>query len=434
MWLNHDTGKTILASIHLNFDELQDPGSKCAAPGRPYMMEDGQDVGTARTSSFENAGSRDRLKILRCQGRGPERNIHRGVVVEAGFRVRVYERYPYARPAGNILNLWPPPIHALQSMGVDIKDIGAPCTTTFRNAKGHIRADVQLPDSFPNFDGGGFVGLLRPDLYSRMLEAIPADVIEFDRQVVGIEDRGDHVRLTFADGKTVTAGVLRSHHLQIIGGFTFADVPEAAVNECVLMHNDKVQGTYSSILSKGRKGHQWWILQAWTDGKEAPKDLRAHALDMAKDFTGPLKDLVAATSVDNYQTWPIRDRVPLKKWSKGRITLAGDAAHATSPYAAYGAGMSICDGYFIGQSLHRVNLADTAAVAKALEKYEGFQIEHTTEQVNGAYFLGRLFHHIPFPLTFLRDLFLDNTSFLQKQVGEKNPGISLSRWRSWGLG
>ena len=50
---------------------------------------------------------------------------------------------------------------------------------------------------------------------------------------------------------------------------------------------------------------------------------------------------------EHLQRWEIRDRKPLKQWSKGRVTLVGDAAHPTSPYAAYGAGMSIEDGYFL---------------------------------------------------------------------------------------
>jgi 2-polyprenyl-6-methoxyphenol hydroxylase-like FAD-dependent oxidoreductase len=33
------------------------------------------------------------------------------------------------------------------------------------------------------------------------------------------------------------------------------------------------------------------------------------------------------------------------------VTLLGDAAHPTSPYAAYGAGMSIEDGYFLAREL-----------------------------------------------------------------------------------
>ncbi|WAO88857.1 FAD-binding-3 domain-containing protein [Fusarium falciforme] len=65
--------------------------------------------------------------------------------IKAGFKVKVYERYPSAKPAGTLLNLWPPPIHALKSMGVDIKGLGAPCHTSFRNSMGHVRADLRLP-------------------------------------------------------------------------------------------------------------------------------------------------------------------------------------------------------------------------------------------------------------------------------------------------
>lgn len=32
--------------------------------------------------------------------------------IKAGFKVKVYERYPSAKPAGTLLNLWPPPIRS----------------------------------------------------------------------------------------------------------------------------------------------------------------------------------------------------------------------------------------------------------------------------------------------------------------------------------
>jgi 2-polyprenyl-6-methoxyphenol hydroxylase-like FAD-dependent oxidoreductase len=35
-----------------------------------------------------------------------------------------------------------------------------------------------------------------------------------------------------------------------------------------------------------------------------------------------------------------RDGKPMPQWSMGRVALVGDAAHSTSPYAAYGAGMA----------------------------------------------------------------------------------------------
>jgi 2-polyprenyl-6-methoxyphenol hydroxylase-like FAD-dependent oxidoreductase len=95
--------------------------------------------------------------------------------------------------------------------------------------------------------------------------------------------------------------------------------------------------------------------------------------------------------------------------------------HATSPYAAYGAGMSIVDGYFLGQTLNGVDLSDAAALQKALARYEELRVEHTAAQVKQAYMLGRNFHHVPAPMLPLRDAIFDHTKFLQKMVGDSNP-------------
>lgn len=364
-------------------------------------------------------------------------------LLKAGHDVRLYERYAQARAAGNILNLWPPPIKALEDMGVDIADLGAPCHTTFRSESGRIRADVKIPDEVVARYGGGFIGMLRPDLYTRMLAALPDGVLQTARNLAGIHDHGDGVTLTFADGESVETPMLvgadgidsavrrhlwgptpkRPHNLHIIGGFTFNldDLPGLERGEVVLTHNRTVQGTYSSIRSDGRNGIQWWVLEAWNDDSPAPEDLHLRAKELARGFRGPLTELVARTERVNVQRWQIRDIAPLRQWSKGRVTLAGDAAHATSPYAAYGAGMSICDGYFLGQTLAGADLADTAAVVARLEDYAGPRIPHTRSQVQQAYWLGKVFHHAPAALRPIRDFLLDRTPLLQKQVGERSP-------------
>ncbi len=372
----------------------------------------------------------------------------------AGHDTVIYERYPEARPAGNILNLWPPPIKALREMGVDIDDLGAPCHTTFRNARGRVRADVQLPADVVEEYGGGFIGLLRPDLYRRMLEAIPAGMLHTGKEVVSIDDHGDGVTLKFKDGSSAETSVLigadgidsqvrkhlwggperRPHNLQILGGFLFETKADVEWDEVVLSHGRKVQGAYTTIRSQGRTGLQWWVLEAWPDDKPGPADLHAHALKLAEGFLAPLPQLVRETAPENVQRWQIRDVEPMKQWSKGRITLAGDAAHATSPYAAYGAGMSICDGYYLGQLLAGVELADTAAVSNALLRYEQVRIPHTTSQVAQAFMLGKIFHHLPAPLRPLRDLMLDRTPFLQKQIGERSPGEIIAQLDEMGEG
>ncbi|WP_285115598.1 NAD(P)/FAD-dependent oxidoreductase [Leifsonia sp. fls2-241-R2A-40a] len=373
----------------------------------------------------------------------------------AGHPVIILERYREARPAGNILNLWPPPIKALRAMGVDTTDLGAPCHTTFRSAGGHVRADIRIPESVTAEFGGGFIGMLRPDLYERMLAALPDGMLRTHQEVVSIHDGGqDVVLLGLADGSTIETPVLvgadgidsmvraqlwgasekRDHRLHIIGGYTFEPVPSAEKGEAVLTHDREVQGSYTSIRRGAEEGFQWWVLEAWDPSREPPADLHAHALALAGRFGGALEELVRLTPAEHEQRWPIRDRKPLTQWSKGRVTLAGDAAHATSPYAAYGAGMSICDGYFLGQALHGVDLADRRAVEAALVRYETPRIPHTTAQVQQAYALGQAFHHAPRPLRPVRDFLLDHTPLLQKQVGERSPGEIIAQLDEMGAG
>jgi 2-polyprenyl-6-methoxyphenol hydroxylase-like FAD-dependent oxidoreductase len=371
-----------------------------------------------------------------------------------GHKPILLERYPQARPAGNILNLWPPPIKALQAMGVDTTDLGAPCHTTFRGVKGNIRADVQIPAEVVEAYGGGFIGLLRPELYKRMQAALPSGVLRTHQEVRSIHDYGEGVKVSLGDGTEIDAAAVvgadgidsmvrlhlwgkserREHRLHIIGGYTFASVPDVERNEVVLSHDREVQGTYSSIRDNGRDGTQWWVLEAWNPAMPAPANLRERATELAERFPGPLAALVAATDSDHFQRWPIRDRVPLKQWSKGRITLAGDAAHATSPYAAYGAGMSIGDGYVLAQCLTGVDLSDTSAVVDALTRYDVRRVRHTTSQVNQAYALGQVFHHAPAFLRPIRDFVLDHTPMLQKQVGEKSPGEIVAQLQEMGDG
>lgn len=373
----------------------------------------------------------------------------------AGHPVVILERYREARPAGNILNLWPPPIRALREMGVDTADLGAPCHTTFRNTVGHVRADIRIPAQVQAEFGGGFIGMLRPDLYSRMLSALPAGMLRTHQEVVTIDDSStDRILLTLGDGSTLTTPLLvgadgidsmvrrqlwgpsekREHRLHIIGGYTFESVPSAEPGEAVLTHDRQVQGSYTAIRRNDETGFQWWVLEAWDPRSEPPADLHEHALALARRFGGALEELVQATPQAHLQRWPIRDRKPLKKWSRGRITLAGDAAHATSPYAAYGAGMSICDGYVLGQELHGVDLSDTQAVSSALHRYDERRIPHTTAQVQQAYALGQVFHHAPRLLRPVRDFVLDHTPLLQKQVGERSPGEIMAQLEEMGAG
>jgi 2-polyprenyl-6-methoxyphenol hydroxylase-like FAD-dependent oxidoreductase len=368
-------------------------------------------------------------------------------IAQTEHEVVILERYPAPRPAGNILNLWPPPIKALGLLGVDTADLGAPCQSEFRSASGKVRAVVRLPQDVIDQYGGGFIGMLRPQLYRRLLDRVPQNILRNNTQVESFEQDDSGVRLKLGDGSILEADLLvgadgidslvrrtlwgdapkREHNLHIIGGFTFDDALDIPAGRCVVSHTRTIQGSWTSIRHEGRVGFQWWVLGAWDAEKEFTGDLYETATEMARGFASPLPELIAATDPANLQRWPIRDRPPLEKWSKGRVTLVGDAAHPTSPYAAYGAGMSIEDGYFLGRQIAGVDISDPVALSAALEAYEAPRKPHTSFQVETAYKLGKIFHHSPAIVRPVRDLFFDHSPFLQKMIGDGTPGEILKQ-------
>ena len=55
----------------------------------------------------------------------------------------------------------------------------------------------------------------------------------------------------------------------------------------------------------------------------------------------PVRTLLA--KIESWRMWVVCDRPPVKDWSRGRITLVGDAAHPMLQYLAQGANMAIED-------------------------------------------------------------------------------------------
>ncbi len=73
---------------------------------------------------------------------------------------------------------------------------------------------------------------------------------------------------------------------------------------------------------------------------------------VAKDFEGwaePVVRTIAAGA--SCHRWALFDRAPLAHWSRGRVTLLGDACHPMPPFQAQGAAMAIEDAWALADCL-----------------------------------------------------------------------------------
>lgn len=105
---------------------------------------------------------------------------------------------------------------------------------------------------------------------------------------------------------------------------------------------------------KSKKEHDF------ADGKGDPEELHEKFHDARPEIKELLK------FVDTSKKWLLCDREPSKGWSRGKVTLLGDAAHPTLPHMAQGAGMAIEDAAVLAKCLSE-NKGD---IVKAFKQFE----------------------------------------------------------------
>ena len=90
----------------------------------------------------------------------------------------------------------------------------------------------------------------------------------------------------------------------------------------------------------------------------------------------------------SWKRWATADRDPIGRWTFGRATLLGDAAHPTLQYLAQGACMALEDAVTLGEAMR----AHGNDVAAAFDHYQRSRIARTARVVLSAREMGRIFH------------------------------------------
>lgn len=104
------------------------------------------------------------------------------------------------------------------------------------------------------------------------------------------------------------------------------------------------------------------------------------------------KLLALCTSVSKWRLCIRPSLDPTWSHPSGAFTMLGDAAHATLPYLASGAGMSLEDGHVLGLCLGKVAGNGDVEKRRALEVYERCRRERTERVVERGNVQQRLYH------------------------------------------
>jgi salicylate hydroxylase len=124
-----------------------------------------------------------------------------------------------------------------------------------------------------------------------------------------------------------------------------------------------------------------WTLESW--------NVRGSREECLADFVGWNDDIqLMIRAIDVPYKWALMTRSPLPTWSRGRVSLLGDACHSTLPFLAQGAVMAIEDGFILARAL-----ASDDDVDNALRRYETARRERTTRMVEGAAGNAKRFHN-----------------------------------------
>lgn len=318
----------------------------------------------------------------------------------SGVDVDLVEIDPDWQAAGAGLTLNGASLRAFDRLGIleDVRRLGH-----VHGGRAVYTPSGELIDETPTYDpepgdmkAGG--GILRPVLHnilsSRVLES--GVNVRLATTVVKLDQAPDSVAAELSDGSTDTydlvagADGIMSPTRRMI--FPDSPAPEFVGQGCwraVFDRPSDVTATRAYIDETHKFGvkpvsdEQMYIFlletvpdNPWRDQADWVDLLRALLMEF-EGLPRQLADQLSEESMVNYR--PLEAvRLPLP-WHKHRVVLLGDAAHATTPHAGYGAGLAIEDGIVLAECI-----AANDSVEVALKKYEARRYDRCRRVLEGS--------------------------------------------------
>lgn len=298
-----------------------------------------------------------------------------------GIDAHVYERAAAHREVGAGLSLWRNALIALDALGVGdaCRALSAPYAgAALRRWDGRV---IVSPAESELKRLVGEVGLVlhRATLLQILADALGPEQLHLGHACLGFRDSTDGVIATFENIGDVHAD-----------GLVGADGLHSIVRRAILGSEEPVYSGYTAWRGVATFDHaELAVGESWGRGQRfgqvpmahgevywfatqnAPAGVRAHGgekgevLRLFGQWHQPIASLVERTAASAVLRNDIYDRPPARTWSRGRVTLVGDAAHPMTPNLGQGACQALEDAVVIARALH-----GATGIAAAWQVYE----------------------------------------------------------------
>lgn len=196
-----------------------------------------------------------------------------------------------------------------------------------------------------------------------------------------------------------------------------------------VLGSGKTFGTFG--LSGGRM--YWWASAKMAAGHgDSSAGRKADVLETFRGAPPLVGQVIGATDEGAILRSDIFDRPPVDHWGEGRVTVIGDAAHATTPNTGEGGSHALLDGIMVGEQLAGLDgsFEDPAAVRGALEGFEKVRIPQTADVVKRSAEIGEFLHKSnPFMCLVRDQIFYRATP---QRIWRKRAAVYLEENRSQG--
>lgn len=330
----------------------------------------------------------------------------------AGVQATVFEQASKLGEVGAGVTVAPNAARVLDTLGVldKIRNAGAVPDGhgVYLDAMGNMVTDAAWEDTAKQYQN---IGMYRPDLINALASEVDPAAVRLGHRLKAVQQQGEGVRVEFENGVE-----------EVFDAVIGADGIHSVVRQAIGQHPQPVYSgymVYRGVVDASRLPADWkMISQVWMGNfrhfmcyplqqrklfnfvagipsdrpLNGPWSGTAEVSELASEFAGDgwdpkLQQFIAA--IEKTFWWGLFDHEPLTNWSRGPITLLGDAAHTMLPHQGQGVNQAIEDSMALATFL---NAADGIEdIPEAFRRYTAVRMQRTAILQNGSRRAGAMF-------------------------------------------